>query len=131
MARLTAVVVVLLGMLLALVSTGAGDDEGRSYTIEFDNAFGLVQGGDVRVAGVNAGTVSEIRLDKRSKKALVEVRLTEPGVGRSAATPTARRARSRRSASSSWTAAPAPRSRSCRRAAACACSRPPRPCRRT
>ena len=53
----------------------------RRYTIELDNAFGLVEGGDVRVAGVNAGSVIAIELDPRTKKALVEVELTETGFG--------------------------------------------------
>ena len=65
---------------LALSAAG-GDDGARRYTIELDNAFGLVEGGDVRVAGVNAGSVVDIDLDTRTKKALVDVELTETGFG--------------------------------------------------
>ena len=42
----------------ALTSSGSGKETGSRYTIEFDNAFGLVQGGDVKVAGVRAGKIS-------------------------------------------------------------------------
>jgi ABC-type transporter Mla subunit MlaD len=65
---------------LALSAAG-GEGDSRRYTIELDNAFGLVEGGDVRVAGVNAGSVEAIELDTRTKKALVEVALTETGFG--------------------------------------------------
>jgi len=73
------VVAVAAGALLALSAGGEG--EVRRYTIELDNAFGLVEGGDVRVAGVNAGQVADIELDMKTKKALVEVELTETGFG--------------------------------------------------
>ncbi len=66
---------------LALTLTAADGDEGRRYTVELDNAFGLVEGGDVRVAGANAGQVVELKLDERSQKALVEVAITEQGFG--------------------------------------------------
>ena len=79
--RLTALVVVTVVALFALVGAGGDEDGGRTYVVELDNAFGLVEGGDVRVAGVTSGTVADIRLDERTKKALVEVLITEPGVG--------------------------------------------------
>jgi len=66
---------------LVLAFRGSGDDEGRRYTVELDNAFGLVEGGDVRIAGANAGKVVKLRLDQRSKKALVDVLVTETGFG--------------------------------------------------
>jgi ABC-type transporter Mla subunit MlaD len=79
--RLTAILVATMAGLFALVGAGGEDDRGRSYVVELDNAFGLVEGGDVRVAGVTSGTVADIKLDERTKKALVEVLITEPGVG--------------------------------------------------
>ncbi|MDQ3992281.1 MAG: MlaD family protein [Actinomycetota bacterium] len=60
---------------------GNGDDDPRRYVVEFDNAFGMVLGGDVRVAGVNAGTITDIDLDEQSLKALVEVEIDEQGFG--------------------------------------------------
>jgi ABC-type transporter Mla subunit MlaD len=86
---------VILGV-LALVAAWAVtalltvEDDGEDlprYTIEFDTAFGLVEGGDVRVAGVNAGTVKKIKLDqdvdpaKEPYKALVEIEITQTGFG--------------------------------------------------
>ena len=53
-----------------LTSSGAKEDDGGSqFTVEFDNAFGLVKGGDVKVAGVRAGKVSKLRLDKKTHNA--------------------------------------------------------------
>lgn len=66
---------------LVLALAAGGEDAGRRYTVELDNAFGLVEGGDVRVAGANAGKVLELRLDERTQKALVEVEITEQGFG--------------------------------------------------
>ena len=65
----------------ALTSTGAKEERGSKFTVEFDNAFGLVKGGDVKVAGVRAGTVSKLRLDHKSHKALVDFELTKDGFG--------------------------------------------------
>jgi ABC-type transporter Mla subunit MlaD len=72
----------LLAVVAALAfAAGGGESEGRRYTVELDNAFGLVEGGDVRVAGANAGRVLELKLDERTQKALVEVEITEEGFG--------------------------------------------------
>jgi ABC-type transporter Mla subunit MlaD len=67
----------------ALVFVGASDETGaRRYQIEFDNAFGLVEGGDLKVGGVRAGRTSGFRLSKDNPpKAIVEVELTKPGFG--------------------------------------------------
>jgi len=83
MRRLVAGLIVVAALTAAALAVGAAGGEGdvRRYTIELDNAFGLVEGGDVRVAGVNAGSVEAIELDTRTKKALVEVALTETGFG--------------------------------------------------
>lgn len=83
MRRLVSIpVLVAAAALLALaLAAGGGDSDGRRYTIELDNAFGLVEGGDVRVAGANAGRVLELKLDERTQKALVEVEITEEGFG--------------------------------------------------
>ena len=77
----TAVLVVAVAALALVLSGGGDDEEGRRYTVELDNAFGLVEGGDVRVAGANAGRVLALKLDKRTQKALVEVEITEQGFG--------------------------------------------------
>ena len=40
-----------------------GDAEGKTYEIVFDNAFGVTEGGDFKVAGVRAGTTGELEVD--------------------------------------------------------------------
>jgi ABC-type transporter Mla subunit MlaD len=79
---LTALILAAAAGALSMVAAG-GDagDEARRYTVELDNAFGLVEGGDVRVAGVNAGRVVGLDLDRRTRKALVAVEITEQGFG--------------------------------------------------
>ena len=82
MRRALVVILVLAGAgAYALTSTGAKEESGSKFTVEFDNAFGLVKGGDVKVAGVRAGTVSKLRLDKKSHRALVDFELTKQGFG--------------------------------------------------
>jgi phospholipid/cholesterol/gamma-HCH transport system substrate-binding protein len=82
MRRILFVILVLAGVgAYVLTSTGAKQESGRQFTVEFDNAFGLVKGGDVKVAGVRAGTISELRLDKQSHRALVDFELTKDGFG--------------------------------------------------
>lgn len=62
---------------------GAGDSSGGkpSYWVALDNAFGLVQGGDMKVAGVRAGKISDLRLDKRTHQALVHFTVNQNGFG--------------------------------------------------
>ena len=65
-----------------IVLTGAGEnpDKGK-YWVQFDNAFGLIQGGDLKVAGVRAGKITDIKLDKRTKHALVGFKIDKNGFG--------------------------------------------------
>ena len=58
-----------------LLVAGAGDERrhGRHrYTVELDNAFGLIEGADVKVAGVRAGKITDLRLDRETNHALVD-----------------------------------------------------------
>ena len=67
----------------ALAGAGGGEDGRRSYRIVFDNAFGLVEGGDFRVGGVRAGETSgfDVRTSRRGPpKAEVTAEVTEEGV---------------------------------------------------
>ena len=67
---------------VALVAGGAGDgDAPPRYTVELDSAFGLVDGGDVKVAGVRAGSIAGVRLDRRTRRALVDIELELGGFG--------------------------------------------------
>jgi phospholipid/cholesterol/gamma-HCH transport system substrate-binding protein len=83
--RFALVALVLLSAALAAVLTGAreGEDEtGTTYEVVFDNAFGLTDGGDLRIAGVRAGTIDNIRLTGGyPPKAVVDVKVREPGFG--------------------------------------------------
>ena len=77
--------VLLVAAALAFALTGAADDEGgkRSYRIVFDNAFGLVTGGDFRVGGVRAGSTSgfDVRTSRTGPpKAVVTAEVTEDGI---------------------------------------------------
>ena len=84
MRRLASILVVvgLVAAAAVLAAPGGGDDDARRYVVELDNAFGMVIGGDVRVAGVNAGQVTDIDLDERSLRALIEIQIDERGFGR-------------------------------------------------
>jgi virulence factor Mce-like protein len=76
-------ILALVGGLSAYVvlTVGFGGSEENTYEVELDNAFGLIQGGDLKVAGVRAGKVTSIRLDKRTKHALVGFRIDKRGFG--------------------------------------------------
>ena len=60
----------------ALAASATGDDS-RTYYIELDNAFGLVDGSEVKVAGVSAGTVTKLDINS-SKRAVLQVELSGP-----------------------------------------------------
>ena len=61
----------------AIFAVSAPADDERTYLIEMYNAFGIVEGSDVRVAGVNAGTVTSLDVNSK-KRAVVEVSLSGP-----------------------------------------------------
>jgi virulence factor Mce-like protein len=82
MRRVLLVILILTGAgAYVLTSSGAKKESGSGFSVEFDNAFGLVKGGDVKVAGVRAGKISKLRLDKKTHKALIDFKLTEKGFG--------------------------------------------------
>jgi len=70
----------------AVVLAGASgeDSKGKSYKVVFDNAFGLVEGGDFQVGGVTAGTTSDLQVVKREgepPRAVVTVEVVQAGFG--------------------------------------------------
>ena len=84
MRRIAAILMVLAVCAGAVLFSGASseDQEGRTYKIVFDNAFGLVEGGDFRVGGVRAGkteTFSVRKTKRRSPKAVVTAKINQPG----------------------------------------------------
>jgi virulence factor Mce-like protein len=60
---------------VAGLSATAGADDTHTYEIEMYNAFGIVQGSDVRIAGVNAGRVTDLAITPE-KQARVTVELS-------------------------------------------------------
>src|SRR3954463_8908964 len=85
MRRVLLVVVVLLAApVAATVAIGAGgpaQPAGNQFTVELDNAFGLTNGADVKVAGVRAGTITGMRVDPKTTHALIDFKITENGFG--------------------------------------------------
>ena len=92
--RLTAIAALIAACAAAVVLTGGKEEVGkRTIKIPFDNAFGLTEGGDLRVGGVKAGITKKFGVSRgpecQSKKtaaqggtrtcAVVEARITEPG----------------------------------------------------
>src|SRR5215216_7017956 len=83
MRRLLAVAILLAAGAAAVATASAGSSapERGQYTVERDNAFGIVEGADVKVAGVRAGRVIGMRVDRRSKRALVDFTIDKAGFG--------------------------------------------------
>src|SRR5919109_977005 len=83
MRRVLAVAMILAAgaAVVATASAGSQTPEGGEYTVALDNAFGIVEGADVKVAGVRAGHVLRMRVDKRSERALVDFTVDEEGFG--------------------------------------------------
>ena len=65
------------------------------FTVELDNAFGMTNGADVKVAGVRAGHVTGMRVARRRTHALVDIAITKRASAPCARTRSARPARSR------------------------------------
>jgi virulence factor Mce-like protein len=84
--RRVAAIVLLIGLVCgAAVSVGAKGDEDtgeKTYRLLFDNAFGLTEGGDFKVAGVRAGETSTFKVKPVNGRPLAEVvaKVTEPGL---------------------------------------------------
>jgi ABC-type transporter Mla subunit MlaD len=79
---LSALIVATAALVVSGIAGDSFDDKSEGpplYTIELDNAFGLVTGADVKVGGVEAGIVHSIDLDMRTRRALVKVELQRPG----------------------------------------------------
>ena len=85
MRRLLPALAVAAACAAGVVLTGASEDggsKGKSYWLEFDNSFGLVEGGDVKVGNVRAGQTTEFKVDAPKDEratALVRVEISEPG----------------------------------------------------
>ena len=82
MRRLVSIVAVVAALGAAVVLSGATEGPGvlKTYEIEFDSAFGLVAGGDLKIGGVKAGSTSDFTLSEREPyRAIVTAEVTQPG----------------------------------------------------
>ena len=82
--RRALLVIFVLGAAAAFVLTNAGaggENDTRRFTVELDNAFGLVKGADLKIAGVRAGSIERLRLDRRTRHALVDFKIDKTGFG--------------------------------------------------
>ena len=68
--------------MLALGAKSGDDGGSKTYNLLFDNAFGLTEGGDFKVAGVRAGKTTAFKVVPVSGRplALVKAEVTEPGL---------------------------------------------------
>jgi virulence factor Mce-like protein len=65
----------------AYALTAGKQDTGKRYTVELDNAFGIVEGADLKVAGVRAGKITGMRVAPKSHRALIDFEITKNGFG--------------------------------------------------
>jgi ABC-type transporter Mla subunit MlaD len=82
--RLVSIAVVAGALVAAILLAGATNPTKPkvTYKIEFDNAFGLTEGGDFRVGGVKAGKTPSFEVSKKkgqTPKAVVTAEITQPG----------------------------------------------------
>jgi virulence factor Mce-like protein len=76
-------VVLLLGAAALALGAKSGDGgNAKTYNLLFDNAFGLTEGGDFKIAGVRAGKTTSFKVVKVNGRplALVKVEVNEPGL---------------------------------------------------
>ena len=84
--RVVAALAVVLLVGAAALALGAKSDDdgggGKTYNLLFDNAFGLTEGGDFKVAGVRAGKTTSFKVVKAGGRPLAAVtaEVTEPGL---------------------------------------------------
>ena len=71
----TALVMLVAGATTAIAQSDRSS-KAADYWVELDNAFGLVKGADVKIAGVRSGKLGRLKVDRRTKRALVELKLT-------------------------------------------------------
>jgi virulence factor Mce-like protein len=77
----SAAILLAAGAFIVLAGGASSGSAQGTYKIQLDNAFGLVTGADFKVAGVPAGTINAINLDKKSLYAVVTVTVTRSGFG--------------------------------------------------
>jgi virulence factor Mce-like protein len=71
------VVVLIVGGIVFLLLRGGGDEK-PTYAIVLDNAFGLIEGADVKAAGVKVGKIKSLTVQRRTNRALVKAEMLKP-----------------------------------------------------
>ena len=77
MRRIALTAALFLSGISAFAATSAVGEDSYTYFIELDNAFGLVNGSEVKVAGVTQGTIEELYINAE-KRAVIKVSLAGP-----------------------------------------------------
>jgi virulence factor Mce-like protein len=82
LAAALALVLLVGGAALALGAKSGDGGDAKTYKLLFDNAFGLTEGGDFKIAGVRAGKTSSFKVVKKDGRALalVTAEVNEPGL---------------------------------------------------
>jgi ABC-type transporter Mla subunit MlaD len=84
MRRLLTALLLAAGIAAFAFSTMGAEDEtidANRYWVEMDNAFGMIEGADVKVAGVRAGQIKSFKIDEKTYRALVEIEISAKGFG--------------------------------------------------
>lgn len=76
MRRLTLIFSLIVASVASFAASASGEDT-KVYYIELDNAFGLVNGSPVKVAGVEAGAITDFLINSE-KRAVAKVELSGP-----------------------------------------------------
>ena len=82
--RRVATVLVLVAAAAGFITFAGGASDGpagKEFKVELDNAFGLIEGGDFKIAGVRAGSITKLDLDWKTKRAIVGFSIDEAGFG--------------------------------------------------
>ena len=75
-------IILISAAITAIVTLGTGakeQPEGTKYWIELDNAFGLTDGADLKIAGVRAGKVTDMKLDRKEMRPVIGVVVNKTG----------------------------------------------------
>jgi virulence factor Mce-like protein len=75
------VTLVAAGCLWVVLGASSNGAKANQYWVELDNAFGIVNGGDLKIAGVRAGKITTLKLDKKTNRALVGIQIDKTGFG--------------------------------------------------
>ena len=74
-------VLVIVGTMWVALSGSGNGQNSNQFWVELDNAFGIVNGGDLKIAGVRAGKITKLKLDKKTNRALVGIQIDKTGFG--------------------------------------------------